>query len=208
MMLGEVDRVDDHFIATKFVGLLLPVSSMYVTSVSSSYSGNRSTMTWSGVPVRFNFKSAALAYPRVWLHFLAVAWPFITHWGQNVNAMTTKDWLPSIAMIAVGLLALIPGRLSEREKRRLRVLGSVTGLSLDPSKLQSFTRETRLQFLEDTARARGLPTTAEGCAAAAKDAPREALPLLYTLARYAGDTPAWRAAADAVLARLEAPAAA
>ena len=123
MMLGYVDRVDDHLIATKFEFLLIPVSSMYVTGESSHRSGNRTTFTWSGVPIRFNFKSAALAYPRVWLWFLALAWPFITHWGENVESMTWKDWMAPLALIVAAILSNLAGGLSKHEKRRLRVTG-------------------------------------------------------------------------------------
>ena len=204
MMLGYVDRVDDHVIATKFEFLLIPVSSMYVTGESSERHGNRTTFGWSGVPIRFNFKSAALAYPRIWLWFLAFAWPFLTHYGENVESMTWKDWMPPLAMIVAAILSNFVGGLSRREKSRLRVLGERTGMKIDPSKLNGFTRETKRQILEDAMTAVELPLTPEECARVAASAPTEALPLLYTFTRYSGDSPAWRAASSVALARIEA----
>jgi hypothetical protein len=204
MMLGEIDRVDDHYIATKFVGLVIPASSMYVTGYSSSRRGNVTTMTWTGVPIRFNLKSAALGLPRVWLPFLALAWPFLTHWGENVSHMPSSLWYQMAGIFVAGLLFHVPGRLSEREKARLRVLRDVTGLAMDPAKLQPMSRTLRLDELEDRVKKLGIDATPEGVAAAAKDAPAQALPLLYTFACYSRDEPAWRDAAGAVLARIDA----
>jgi hypothetical protein len=203
MMLGEVDKVDDHYIATKFVGLVIPVSSMYVTSYSSSRHGNVTTMRWGGVPIRFNWKSAALAYPRVWLWFLAAAWPFLTHWGENVDTMTSSTWLTMAGLAVAAVLFHLPGRLSAREKRRLMVLGGQTGLRIDPTKLDPIMRAMRRDVLEANAKQEGLPTTPAECAAAAKDTPSASLGLLYALTRYSGDDPEWRAASNAVLARIE-----
>lgn len=62
MMLGEVDNVDGHYIATKFYGLCIPARSMYVTSYSSERRGNVTSMSWGGVPVKLNVKSILLAY--------------------------------------------------------------------------------------------------------------------------------------------------
>jgi hypothetical protein len=203
MMLGYVDRVDDHVIATKFEFLLIPTGSMYVTGESSERHGNRTTFSWSGVPILFNWKSAALAYPRVWLWFLAFAWPFLTHYGENVDSMTWKDWMAPLGMVVAAILSQFLGRLPEREKKRLRVLGSVTGLRIDPSKLNRFTRETKRQIMEDAFTKAGMPIEADACEKLAATAPAEELPLLYAFTRYSGDGPAWRAASSAVLARLD-----
>ena len=148
MMLGEVDRVDGHYIATKFYGLVIPLSSMYVTSESSSRRANVTTMSWEGVPVRFNVKSALLAYPRTWLWVLAAAWPFVTHYGENINDVPSSTYWTMAGMAATALFfAFVPGRLSAREKARLRVLGRVTGLNLDPKKLSGWTRVAKVEFL-------------------------------------------------------------
>jgi hypothetical protein len=200
MLLGEVDRVDDHYIATKFLGLLIPVSSMYVTSSSSSRRGNVSTLSWEGVPVRFNVKSALLAYPRVWLWFLAAAWPFLTHYGENVNDVPASTYWTMGGMVATALFfAFVPGRLSAREKARLRVLGRVTGLKLDPSKLVGWTRVAKLDFLRDQLEKAGVASSPEAVLAAAQGAPAEVLDVLYTFACYSGDGRDWRDTAARIL---------
>jgi hypothetical protein len=203
MMLGAVDRVDGHYIATKFLGLLLPTESMYVTGESSERYGNVTRFTWSGVPVKLNWKSVALAYPRVWLPFLVPAWPFVMHWGKSFDAISRSTLLTMAAMVVATVLAHLAGRLPEREKARLRVLGQATGLNLDPSKLHPITRMARSEAMADRAEKLGLPTTLEALQTALPDLPGEALPLLYAVARYAGDDAAWRGAAAAVLARIE-----
>ncbi len=201
MMLGEVDNVDGHFIATKFHALLVPTGSMYVVDQASSRSGNVTTMTWSGVPVKFNVKSALLAYPRVWLWMLAFAWPFLTHYGESLSSTPMSCWYTMGGMVAVAVLAHVPGRLSEREKKRLRILGEVTGMRLDPSKLMPWTRESKRDVLEHQLREMGIDTTPDGVSRACVDASPEVLSLLYGYARYAGDDADWRRVADSVLAR-------
>lgn len=201
MMLGEVDNVDGHYIATKFHGLVLPSSSMYVTSSSSERQGNVTTMRWSGVPVKLDWKSVVLAYPRVWLWFLALAWPFILHYGKNVNDVPTSTWVTMGGFVALAILAHIPGRLSAKEKERLRVLGRVTGLRVDPSKLMSWDRMSKREFLEAELGKAGVTMTPEGVLAASEGAPPEILDALYTYCCYAGDGRDWRDPAARILAK-------
>jgi hypothetical protein len=203
MMLGAVDRIDGHYIATKFVALCIPTSSMYVTGEDVQRYGNVTRYTWSGVPVKLNLKSLALAYPRVWLPFLVLAWPFIQHWGKRLDDISRATLLEMGAMVAATVLAHLAGRLPEKEKARLRVLGKVTGLNLDPSKLHPIARVSRSEALAERAEKLGLPVTPEGVRAALPEMPAEALPFLYALARYQGDGAEWREAAAAVLARIE-----
>lgn len=198
MMLGRVDEVDGHYVATRFLALVIPTGSMYVTSESSARRGNVTTMSWQGVPIRIHLRSVALAYPRVWLPFLALAWPFILHWGENVSSTPPSTWLTSLAFIAVSALSHVPGRLSEEEKARLRVLGSVTGMRLDPARLHVMTREAKRDALADLMTKGGLPTGAEDIVAVLEDIPTPALPLVYGYCRYAGDDATWRECAERV----------
>lgn len=201
MMLGEVDRVDDHFIATKFHALLIPGGSMYVTHQDRTRSGNVTTMSWSGVPIKFNWKSAALAIPRVWLWFLAAAWPFITHYGAHVSKTPNSTWFTMLGFVVVALLLQLPGRLSAAEKDRLRILGRVTGMRIDPAKLQPMTRTIECDNLEASLSQAGIVTTPQGLLAAADSASPAVLGALYTYARYAGDSREWRDAAEALWKR-------
>jgi hypothetical protein len=158
------------------------------------------------VPVRLDWKSVALAYPRVWLWFLAFAWPFLTHWGENVNRIPSSTWLTCGGLIVLALLFHLPGRLSSREKDRLRVLGSVTGMRVDPSKLMPWTRTSKQELLEAELAMSGVDTTPEGIVAASAGAPREALAALYAFACYSGDDREWRDVAAQVLERHRAAA--
>ncbi|HZS39048.1 MAG TPA: hypothetical protein VFF06_19590 [Polyangia bacterium] len=207
MMLGVIDEVDGHFVATKFLALLLPTGSMYVTKQTFSRSGNVSSMSWEGVPIPFQWKSAALAYPRVWLWFLGVAWPFLTHWGENVSRVPSSAYYTSLGMFAAALLALIPGRPSAREKNRLRALGVATGMRLDPKRLYPATREVARGELEDELKQASLPTTPKECAAAGA-LPRELVARVYAFACYSAacasgaEADEWRAAAAQLLPAL------
>jgi hypothetical protein len=204
MMLGSVDAVDDHHIATEFVLLLIPSRSMYVTSVSMTRHGNRTEMKWGGIFIPLVWKSVALAYPRVWLWFLAIAWPFLSHWGENVSRIPSSTWWISGAMIAAALLALLPGRLSAHEKKRLRALGAVTGWRIDPRRLFKQNREAKRWELEQAAKEGSLPTTPEAALAAAPTLAVELVPRVYALACYSAvDDPAWRPAAAALLTRQQ-----
>lgn len=208
MMLGVVDEVDGHYIATRFAGLLIPLSSMYVVSSSSERSGNVTTTTWEGVEVKFNWKSAVLAYPRVYLPMLSLAWPFITHWGENVNDIPRSTWITAAALFVSAFLFLIPGRLSAREKSRLRVLRQATGMALDPSKLHDERRMGELFAMTDTLKRANLPSTYEGLAPLIEALPAAALPTVYAFSVYSADDPRWAELGARAYARIEAAGAA
>lgn len=203
MMLGQIDEVDGHYVATKFAALSIPTGSMYITAESYSRRGNVSTHTWEGVPIKLQWKSALLAYPRVWFPFLAIAWPFLMHWGQNISATTTSTWLTSGAFIVASALSHLPGRLSDATKARLRLLGTVSGMRLDPAKLPPYTREHKRDFFAELMVKGGLPTAPDAIVAVLEDIPTPALPLVYAFARYSGDDPTWRECAALVYAHHE-----
>jgi hypothetical protein len=203
MMLGRVDEVDGHYIATKFVALLVPTGTMYVTGEKSSKATRGITMTWSGVPIQWNWKSLGLAYARVYLPVLGVAWPFVTHWGENVATIPKYVWVVSVALVAASFLFLIPGKLPEEEKARLRILGSITGMRIDPGKLREATRQVKRDSLGALMEKGGIPTTPDDIIAVLDDIPGPALPLVYAYACYAGDDEAWRACAAQVHERCK-----
>ncbi|MBX3196615.1 MAG: hypothetical protein KF894_00560 [Labilithrix sp.] len=153
MMLGRVDDVDGHYVATKFHGLIFPTSSMYVVGETYSRSGNVSTMTLVGLALFFAF---------------------------------------------------VPGRLSSREKGRLRLLGRVTGMRIDPKHLTVWTRGSKREFLDAELTKSGVTTTPEGILAASEAASTATLEAPYAFACYAGDGPDWRGAAARLLARHDA----
>ncbi len=212
MMLGEVDRVGTHYIATNFIALCIPTGSMYVTKTDYSRSGNVSRMSWQGVNIPLDWRSALIAYPRVWLWFLALAWPFLTHWGENVSNTPRSVWYTSLAMIVFAILAHFPGRLSKAEKARLQTLGEATGLRIDPKRLSPLTRMQVRDDLEPKLRDASLPVTADGIRTASPSLPRELRAQLYAFALYsavdarkekdAEQAAAWQAAADALATDL------
>src|SRR5262245_51353123 len=104
MIIGEIDRVGSHYVGTKFFALCIPVSSMYVTNADSRRSGNVTTLTWQGVQIPIVWKSALLGILRAWPWFLGFAWPFVTHWEENVSTIPMSTWLTSVGFFALALL--------------------------------------------------------------------------------------------------------
>ncbi len=202
MMLGVIQSVDGHFVATKMFAFLIPSGSMYVTSMNVSRYGNRTTISYQGIPIRTQWLSVVLGILRVWPWFLGFAWPFLLAWGKNVNAVPSSVYYAALGWFALALLALIPGRLSKSQKELRRRLGEVTGMKLDPSLLLPGTRETTRYDLERRMKEASLPLTAPECAKAAAELPVDVLPLLYAYARYAGDGPDWRAVSNIASQRL------
>ncbi len=199
MIVGRVDEVDGHFVATRFVALAVPTECLYVPNKGG---GARATKSGGseGVRIQTDWRSVGLAYARVWLPIVAVALPIAEGLFDRVHAPTV---LLSLVLIGVSVLAHRSGRLSEKEKARLRVLGTVTGLRIDPSKLQPNMREVKRASLGDLMEKGGIPTTPADILSVLDDIPGPALPLVYGYACYAGDDPEWRDCAAAVYQRYE-----
>jgi hypothetical protein len=79
----------------------------------------------------------------------------------------------------------------------------VTGLRIDPSKLQPSTRAIKRDSLAELMDKGGIPITSEGIIEVLDDIPMPAMPLVYGYACYAGDDPAWRECATLVYERHE-----
>ncbi len=198
MMIGRVDEVDGHFVATRFVALTVPTECLYVTKKNPRSSTPGATSD--GVRIQTDWRSVALGYGRVWLPVLAVALPLAEGIFDRVHAATV---VLSLVLLAVSVLAHRSGQLSEKEKARLRVLGTVTGLRIDPSKLQPSMREVKRASLGDLMEKGGIPLMPQEILAVLDDIPIPALPLVYGYACYAGDDPEWRECAAAVYQRYE-----
>ncbi len=198
MMIGRVDEVDGHFIATRFVALAVPTECVYVPSKSSQ--SKTTTASRASVRIQTHWRSVALAYARVWLPVLAIAIPVAEAVFDRLHVATV---VLSAVMIAVSVLAYRAGRLSEPEKARLRVLGTVTGLRIDPSKLQPNMREIKRSSLGELMEKGGIPMLPAEILSVLDEIPIPALPLVYGYARYAGDDAEWRECADAVYQRYE-----
>ncbi len=205
MMMGRIDEVDGHFIATRFIAMIVPAESLYISSVSRpSRPDNHdddARPSRNVVPIRFDWRSAGLAYARVWLPVLALLIPLAQLISGTSSGIT---WAVSLAMIGACVVAHRSGRLSEREKARLRLLGTVTGLRIDPAKLKEITRSVKRDSLGDLMDKAGLPLASSDLVAVLEDIPMPALPLVYGFACYSGDGPEWRSCADAIYARHEA----
>ncbi|MBX3263954.1 MAG: hypothetical protein KF782_30050 [Labilithrix sp.] len=189
MMIGRVDEVDGHFVATRFIAFV-PTECLYVSPKSPRKSVAGATKD--GVRIQTHWQSVALGYARVWLPVLAIALPIAQASFGDLRLATS---FASVAMLAASAAAHRAGRLPEAEKARLRVLGTVTGLRIDPSKLQRTTREVKATSLGELMEKGGIPMTPEGILSVLDDIPMPAMPLVYGYARYAGDDPEWRACA-------------
>lgn len=201
-MVGEVERVDEQYVATRFfafVGPLVPTSSMFITSTSVSGSGRSAVFRYGGVGVKLNAMSVVTGYLRVWLPILALAYPFLTHWGESVHFGWESPWLEVLGLFAAWIVVLmVPGRLSSEEKARRRVLRQCTGLAVDPRRLLPMSFTDQLDRLKARANDLGFPDDADACLAKL-DGAHEDLAPLYARARYGAVQDAkWQRVADAV----------
>lgn len=197
MMMGRIDEVDGHYVATRFVAFLLPVECLYVAR------DGRTTMSGRGSDLRIqtDWRSVMLAYGRVWLPILAAALPVVVY--LTTHTVPIAVLVLSVLMVVVAVLTRRSGELSEREKARLRLLGTVTGLRIDPSKLLPTTREVKRESLRELMEKGGIPTTPAEILSVLDDIPMPAMPLVYGFACYAGDDPEWRECAQQVYLRHE-----
>jgi hypothetical protein len=198
MMLGRVDEVDGHFVATKFFAFVIPTECVYVargsTRARADYAPHEA------LRIKLQWHSILCAYARV--GFAAVALALLC--AAFLYARQTRIALvASGALIAASAIAFGSGYLTEAEKERLRLLGTVTGLRIDPSKLLPSTRSTKLASLAKLMAKAGIPTTARDLFPLLDDLPPPAMPLVYGYARYAGDDAAWRDCAELVYARCD-----
>jgi hypothetical protein len=198
MMFGRVDEVDGHFVATRFVALTVPTECLYVSNIPAR---TRQTGSLSGgVRIQRCWRSVAAGYGRVWLPVVAIT---ILVLDVTLGGPRFAVVLPSVVLLGMSVAAHCSGRLSEKEKARLRLLGTVTGLRIDPSMLRPSTREIKRASLGDLMGKGGIPMTPEGILAVLDDIPMAALPLVYGYARYAGDDPEWRECATLIYERHE-----
>lgn len=192
MILGRVDEIDGHYIATRFVAGAVPTECLYFARDGKKPS--------SGVPIRPDLRSIALGYARVWLPALALLLPAI-QWLKDGH-VAPLTLVVSIVFVALGVSAFAVGRLPESEKTRLRMLGTVTGFRLDPARLHDRTRSVKREQLGELMEKGGIPTTPDGIVSVIDDIPIPAMPLVYGYACYAGeDDDAWRECAALVYSR-------
>jgi hypothetical protein len=196
MMLGRIDDVDGDFVATEFLVCAIPTASVYVADP-----GARTTRSGDGrVRILTDWRSVVLGYIRFWLPLIAVGCPSYQAVTSHVLPMT---WLASGVGIVVAVASLGAGRLGEAEKARLRVLGTVSGLRLDPSRLREATRMVKRDLLGQLMTRAGIPTTPEGILEVLDEIPVPAMPLVFGYACYSGDSREWRECAELVYARYE-----
>lgn len=195
MILGRIDEVDGHFIATRFAAGLVPLGSVYVAR-----RGSRSTLPGggAGLPIRRDARSIIVGYGRVWAPVLAVAMPAASAFGGHVPLVV---WLTSVLLVTLAFAAWRSGRLGDEELAHLRLLGTVTGLKIDPSRLTPQMREAKRDSLGALMEKGGIPMSADGILSVIDEIPLPAMPLVYGYCRYAGDDETWRAVATQVYLR-------
>jgi hypothetical protein len=183
MIVGRDEQVDGHYIGTRLVGLVIPGGTRYVGGKSET-------------PIRSDAKTTLLGFARVWIPLLALVWPFI--FGFTILA-----FVEAAVLAGAGLLLHRPIELDEDEKKKLRLLGSQTGLRVDPSKLLPATRKAKLDMLEALMTKGGLASDPEWLIQVLDEIPGPALPLVYAYARYAADDGVWADCAHAVYDWIE-----
>jgi hypothetical protein len=203
LLLGQIEAVDDMHVSTRFfsfIGPIFPLGTMYVTNESFERRGNRSVHNYSGRPLPLSVKSVILGYLRAWTFIAAIAWPFVSMWGQRVE--WRDEYYVSIALLAIWLfLIIVPGRLSEEQRQQLRVLEQFAGMAIHPARLASFDRMNRREVMAERLKQAGISLDPAEAQRAAETLERSQLGLLYAYARYA-EGAAWQAVADASWKRL------
>jgi hypothetical protein len=183
MIVGRDEQVDGHYIGTRLVGLVLPAGARYV--------GGK-TVT----PIRGDARTTFLGAARVWVPLLAIVWPVFF-------AFSKLAFVEAGVLAAAGLLLHRPIELDEDEKKKLRLLGSQTGLRIDPSKLLPATRKAKLDMLEALMTKGGLAADPEWLIQVLDEIPGPALPLVYAYARYAADDGVWAECASTIYDWIE-----
>lgn len=183
MIVGRDDEVDGHYVGTQMLGLLIPGGARYVGGTTKT-------------AIRSSARSFVLGLARVWVPIAALAWPVLFGWELR-------------AFIEAGVLAVVavlihrPLDLPDEEKKTLRLLGSQTGLRIDPARLLPATRKAKLEMLEALMTKGGLAPDPEWLVLVLEEIPGPALPLVYAYARYASDEPPWSDCADRILEHIE-----
>lgn len=183
MIVGRDEQVDGHYIGTRLVGLVIPAGTRYVGGKSET-------------PIRGGVKTTFLGVVRVWIPLLAIGWPFL-------RGMTMVAFVEAAVLAGAGLLLHRPLELDEDEKKKLRILGSQTGLRIDPSKLLPATRKAKLDMLEALMTKGGLAADPEWLIQVLDEIPGPALPLVYAYARYAADDGVWAETAHTIYDWIE-----
>jgi hypothetical protein len=199
MMLGRVDDVDGHFVATRFVAFLVPTECVYVASPGARATRAETTIG-NGMRIQTDWRSVALAYARVWLPALAIM-SLVAQVALGRVALAT--WIITPILLGISVLSYRIGELPDKEKARLRALGTVTGLRIDPTKLLPATREVKRDLLAGLMTKAGIPLTPAELMSVIDDIPMPAMPLVYAYACYSGDAQEWRDCATVLYARYE-----
>jgi hypothetical protein len=196
MRIGRVDEVDGTYVVTRFIGPL-PAGSFYVATGTSL----RATLGGSNeLRIQTQWRSVALAYTRVVLPFIALA---LLGSGLATGGVTAPAWVASAVLLALSGASFFVGRRPEHERARLRLLGTITGLKIEPAKLQPATRERKRASLAVLMEKGGIPLGPDEILFVLEDIPAPALPLVFAYASYAGDGPEWRDCAERVFQRHE-----
>ena len=183
MIVGRDEQVDGHYIGTRLVGFVIPAGPRYVGGKTET-------------PIRGNAKTTFLGIVRVWVPLLAIVWPVLFGFSKLA-------FVEAAVLAGSGLLLHRPIELDEQEKKKLRLLGSQTGLRIDPSKLLPATRKAKLDMLEALMTKGGLAADPEWLIQVLDEIPGPALPLVYAYARYAADDGVWAECANAIYDWIE-----
>ncbi len=208
-VLGTVDEVEGHFVATVFLGLgvpLVPIRSMYVHSMQISRVPGGTRVQYKGRDLPLVGSSVLLGYARVWLALATFAMPFVLMWGQQVDFSSWTRWecLATYACAALWALTFLPGRVSATEKKKLVCIGEATGAYLDPRRDGMLGRKGFCAMLEPALRAAGTePDPASLRAAIARSNDTKVLGKIYAYARYAvPDSPEYGPVVDEAWSRI------
>ena len=173
---GEVDKINQESIQTKFFLLGLPLFPL-----ESYYCLRMTQQGVQGFPIKLNFKSVIMAYLRWWFGIASIV--------GIILAFASSDYfiiLPSIAGLAIAISTIWTGRLSKREKYRRQVLINVIGMGAPPNLLPESTVLEVSTKLENAWKQSAFGAYQENwqSISSLSSVPKNMLPLLFCLALY------------------------
>jgi hypothetical protein len=207
-VVGAVDGVKGHYVATVFLGLgvpLIPIKSMYVHSMQMTRLPGGTRITYQGRDLPLVWSSVVLGFLRVWLGLATFAMPFVLMWGQSVDFSNWTRWecLATYATAILWALTLVPGRLSAEKQKQLVWLGEATGSYFDPRRDGMLGRKGVCAMLEPNLRGWKVEPDVASLRAAIGRADAKLLGQIYAYARYAApDEPDYAPVVDEAWARI------
>jgi hypothetical protein len=207
LLVGSVDELDGHFVATRFFTLgvpIVPLETLYVTGQTFERRGNASIHRYEGVQLKLRPVSLLAGYLRVHLPFWLVVGFAWANWGRTIS-WAALDFYPAVALpvLALWIASFFLGRPRGEVRARLKVLRTTTGMAVEPRWLPEDSLQNGIAGLEWRLGKAGVNVDLDWLAGHADTLPDEVVPAVWALATYHGEAEArWGALAARLWGRV------